>query len=77
MYTIEVIEEAREKLGWTKGRMCLELGISNQAYWHWENSKGSPVKEIYVKYVSLLLKQRNLGGFREQIKQKGTFCDGH
>jgi DNA-binding XRE family transcriptional regulator len=72
MYTIEVIEEAREKLGWTKGRMCLELGITSQCYWHWENSKGSPIKEIYVKYISLVLKQRNLGGFREQIKAKGN-----
>ena len=77
MYTIEVIEEAREKLGWTKGRMCLELGISNQAYWHWENSNGLPVKEIYVKYLDLLLQQRNLGSFRGAIKQKGALCDGN
>ena len=77
MYTIEVIEDAREKLGWTKGRMCLELGITSQAYWHWENSNGCPVKEIYVKYISLLLEQRNLGGFRGTIKQKGALCDGN
>jgi len=76
MYTIEMIEEAREKLGWTKGRMCLELGISNQAYWHWERN-GLPVKEIYVKYLDLLLQQRNLGSFRGAIKQKGEICDGN
>tara|TARA_R100000152_G_C6655701_1_gene96050 strand:- start:163 stop:396 length:234 start_codon:yes stop_codon:yes gene_type:complete len=76
MYTIEVIEQAREKLGWTKSKMCLELGITSQCYWHWEHSNGLPVKEIYVKYLDLLLQQRNLGSFRGAIKEKNEVRNG-
>lgn len=64
----DYIEMARESLGWTKRKMAKELGVSEQTYHGWVN--GGEVKEIYVKYVDLLLKSRNLGGFRDQIKNK-------
>lgn len=64
----DYIEMARESLGWTKRKMAKELGVTEQTYHGWLN--GSEVKEIYVKYVDLLLKSRNLGGFRDQIKNK-------
>ncbi len=38
----EKIRQARQKKGWTQARMALELGVTQQAVFKWENDQANP-----------------------------------